>query len=177
MVECLTLARQVDATAAQRRLQRLGANACEPAWVRLWGAGLGVADGTPGAWLLATKEMRRALLLVGSELPSLAMEPGDGINIKSGLPPSIDALNRLWLWERMATPRHWRTQVLDSTPTPLWMPCWLGYRRGRQYRLTVISGLSGEPLPMLKPIVLCGLQQTHREEPSPEISEQRGDTV
>ncbi|EHA14553.1 hypothetical protein [Halomonas sp. HAL1] len=162
MVECLTLARRIDTTAAQKRLQRLGANACEPAWVRLWAAGLGVADGKPGAWLLSAHEMRRALLLVGAELPAQKEEPSAGVKIDSGSPPTPKALDRLWLWERIATPRHWRIQMLDSTPVPIWLPCWLGYARGRQLRLTVLSGLSGETLPMLKPIVLKGLQQAYR---------------
>ena len=164
MVECLALAQRIDVVAAQKRLQRLGAHACEPAWVRLWAAGLGVGDGSPGAWLLSTQKMRRALLLVGSELPVQKEVPMTGIKIDSGSPPTPEALNRLWLWERLMTPRHWRIQVLNSAPTPLWLPCWLGYRRGRQLRVMVISGLSGEMLPMLKPTVLEGLQQTYREE-------------
>lgn len=164
MVECLTLARRIDATAAQKRLQRLGAHACEPAWVRLWAAGLDVGDGSPGAWLLSTQEMRRALLLVGAELPAQKEPPKAGIKIDIDSTPTPEALNRLWLWERLTTPRHWRIQVLDSAPTPLWLPCWIGYRRGRQLRVMVISGLSGEVLPMLKPMVLAGLQQTYRKE-------------
>lgn len=168
MVEwCLTLARRIDATAAQKRLQRIGANACEPAWVRLWATGLGVADGEPGAWLLSAQEMRRALLLVGAELPAQKEKPSAGVKIDSGLQPTPEALNRLWLWERMATPRHWRIQVLDSEPVPIWLPCWLGYARGRQLRLTVLSGLSGETLPMLKPTVLKGLQQAYRNGQAP----------
>lgn len=172
MAERLTLTRRVDEETAKRRLQRLGATACEPANVSLWAAGLGLPNGTPGAWLLYAQDMRRGLLLVGAELPTQAEEPNAefkeielkkaGINIESGLPPTPEALNRLWLWERMATPRHWRTQVLNNPSIALWLPCWLGYARGRQHRLLVISGLSGEPLPMLKPIVLKGLQQAYR---------------
>lgn len=164
MAECLTLARKIDEDAAKRRLQRLGATACEPAWISLWAVALGLPNGTPGAWLLCAQEMRRALLLVGAELPANAEEPRISLCIDSGLPPTPEALNRLWLWERMGTPRHWRIQVLDSAPTPIWLPCWLGYAQGRQHRLTVISGLSGEPLPMLKPIVLKGIQQAYRNE-------------
>lgn len=167
MVECLTLARQIDVTAAQKRLQRLGAHACEPAWVRLWAAGLGVADDEPGAWLLSVQEMRRALLLVGAELPAQKEKPSAGVKIDNGSPPTPKALDRMWLWERIATPRHWRTQVLDSPPVPIWLPCWLGYARGRHLRLTVISGLSGETLPMLKPIVLKGLQHAYRNGQAP----------
>ena len=170
MVECLTLARRIDATAAQKRLQRLGANACEPAWVRLWAAGLGVADDQPGAWLLSAQAMRRALLLVGAELPVQKEKPSAGVKIDSGAPPTPQALDRLWLWERLATPRHWRIQVLDSPPVPIWLPCWLGYARGRHLRLTVISGLSAETLPLLKPIVLRGLQQAYRNEPESETN-------
>ncbi|MFJ5538800.1 hypothetical protein [Vreelandella titanicae] len=162
MAERLTLARRIEEDTAKRCLQRLGATACEPAWVGLWATALGLPNGTPGAWLLCAKEMRRALLLVGVELPTQVEEPSSALNIDSGLPPTPEALNRLWLWERMATPRHWRIQVLGSTPTPIWLPCWLGYARGRQHRLLVISGLSGEPLPMLNPIVLRGLQQAGR---------------
>ena len=162
MVECLTLARRIDVTAAQKRLQRLGAHACEPAWVRLWATGLGVADGKPGAWLLSAHEMRRALLLVGAELPAQIEKPRAGVKIDSGAPPTPKALNRLWLWERIATQRHWRIQLLNSTPVPIWLPCWLGYARGRHLRLTILSGLSGETLPMLKPIVLKGLQQAYQ---------------
>lgn len=164
MVECLTLARRIEVTVAQKRLQRLGAHACEPAWVRLWatGLGLGVADGKPGAWLLSAHEMRRALLLVGAELPAQKDKPRAGVKIDSSAPPTPKALNRLWLWERIATPRHWRIQLLDSTPVSIWLPCWLGYARGRHLRLTILSGLSGETLPMLKPIVLKGLQQAYQ---------------
>lgn len=163
MAERLTLARRINEDTAKRRLQRMGATACEPAWVSLWASALGLPNGTPGAWLLSAQEMRRALLLVGTELPAQAEKLNAEIKIDSSLlPPTPEALNRLWLWERMATPRHWRIQVLDSAPTPIWLPCWLGYTRGRQHRLLVISGLSGEPLPMLKPIVLKGLQQAYR---------------
>lgn len=162
MAERLTLTRQIDDDTAKRRLQRLGAKACEPAWVGLWAVGLGRPAGAPGAWLLCAKEMRRALLLVGTELPTQAEEPSSALNIDSGSPPTPEALNRLWLWERMATPRHWRIQVLDNAPRSIWLPCWLGYARGRQHRLLVISGLSGEPLPILKPTVLKGLQQAYR---------------
>ncbi|BBI58767.1 hypothetical protein HSBAA_00730 [Vreelandella sulfidaeris] len=81
MVECLTLARQIDVTAAQKRLQRLGAHACEPAWVRLWAAGLGMADDEPGAWLLSVQEMRRALLLVGAELPAQKKSPVQALKL------------------------------------------------------------------------------------------------
>ncbi|GEN28438.1 hypothetical protein HVA01_20840 [Halovibrio variabilis] len=177
MAERLTLARQIDDDTAKRRLQRLGAKACEPGWVGLWAAGLGMPAGDPGAWLLCAKEMRRALLLVGTQLPAHAKEPNTELKIDSSLPPTPEALKRLWLWERMATPRYWRIQVLDSAPTPLWLPCWLGYARGRQHRLVVISGVSGEPLPMLKPSVLKGLQQAHRDTQSAELEEQRGNTI
>lgn len=177
MAERLTLAQRVDADTAKQRLQRLGATACEPAWVRLWAAALGLPNGTPGAWQLSAQEMRRALLLVGAELPAQAELPDSEVKIDSGLQPTPEALNRLWLWARMATPRHWRIQVLDSTPTPVWLPCWLGYARGRQHRLLVISGLSGEPLPMLKPIVLKGLQQAYRKEQSPAAKERRRKAV
>ncbi|CDG52516.1 MULTISPECIES: hypothetical protein [Halomonadaceae] len=173
MTERLTLARRIDEDMAKRRLQRLGATACEPAWVSLWATALGLPKGTPGAWLLCAKEMRRALLLVGTELPTQVEEPSSALNIDSGLPPTPEALNRLWLWERMGTPRHWRIQVLDSAPMPTWLPCWLGYARGRQHRLLVISGLSGEPLPMLKPIVLRGLQQAYRNGPESERKSSR----
>ncbi|MCH4811212.1 hypothetical protein [Vreelandella neptunia] len=171
MVKRLALTRRIDEDAAKRRLQRLGANACEPAWVGLWAAALGMPGGATGAWLLCTKEMRRALLLVGAELPFNAQEPRTGVHIDSGLPPTPEALKRLWLWERMATPRHWRIQVQDSVPTPLWLPCWLGYAPGRQHRLLVISGLSGEPLPMLKSMVLKGLLQAHQKQQLSEVSE------
>ena len=171
MVECLTLARRIEAAAAQKRLQRLGANACEPAWVRLWAAGLGVANGEPGAWLFSAQEMRRALLLVDAELPAQKEKPSAGVKIDSGSPPTPEAMDRLWLWERIATPRHWRIQMLDSTPVPIWLPCWLGYAHGRQLRLTVISGLSGETLPMLKPIVLKGLKQAYQNGESSGASE------
>ena len=162
MAESLTITRQIDATAAQKRLQRLGAHACEPAWIRLWATGLGVADGKPGAWLLSAQEMRRALLLVDAELPAQKAKPSAGVKIDSGSPPTPEAMDRLWLWERIATQRHWRIQLLNSTPVPIWLPCWLGYARGRHLRLTVLSGLSGETLPMLKPIVLKGLQQVYQ---------------
>lgn len=175
MAERLTLTRRVDEETAKRRLQGLGASACEPAWVSLWAAGLGLPNGMPGAWLLYAQGIRRGLLLVGTELPVQVEEPCSDLLIDSGLPPTPEALNRLWLWERMATPRHWRIQVLDSAPTPLWLPCWLGYTYGRQHRLLVISGLSGEPLPMLKPIALKGLQQTHKEAQRLALSVQRED--
>lgn len=162
MAKRLILSRQIDEEAAKKRLQRLGATACEPAWVSLWAAALGLPNGTPGAWLLCAQKMRRALLMVGAELPAQTAAIDTELRIESGLPPTPEALNRLWLWERMATPRHWRIQVLDSAPTSIWLPCWLGYARGRQHRLLVISGLSGEPLPMLKPIVLKGLEQAYR---------------
>ncbi|KIN17154.1 hypothetical protein KV699_00180 [Vreelandella titanicae] len=182
MAERLTLARRIEEDAAKRCLQRLGATACEPAWVGLWAAPLGLSNGAAGAWLLCAKEMRRALLLVGTELPTQAEEPSSALNIDSGLPPTPEALDQLWLWERMATPRHWRIQVLGSAPTPIWLPCYLGYAQGRQHRLLVISGLSGEPLPMLKPIVLKGLQQAYRNGPESETkssgaSERRGKAV
>jgi len=177
MTKRLTIARRIDENAAKRRLHRMGATACEPAWVSLWTAPLGLSNGTPGAWLLSTQEMRRALLLVGAELPTQTEEPSSTLKIDSGSPPTPEALNRLWLWERMATPRHWRIQVLDSAPTPIWLPCWLGYARGRQHRLLVISGISGEPLPMLKPIVLKGLQQAYRNRQSSEASERREKAV
>ena len=165
MAERRRLSRQIDEEAAKKRLQRLGAMACEPAWVSLWATPLGVPpNGTPGAWLLSAQTMRRALLLVGAELPTQTTAITTELEIDSGLPPTPEVLNRLWLWERMATPRHWRIQVLDKAPTPIWLPCWLGYAQGRQHRLLVISGLSGEPLPMLKPIVLKGLQQACRNE-------------
>ncbi|MDQ7734470.1 hypothetical protein QT231_17310 [Halomonas sp. SpR1] len=177
MAERLTLFRQIDEDAAKKRLQRLGAKACEPAWVSLWAAALGLPNGTPGAWLLYAQEMRRALLLVGTELPAQPTTINTELRIESGLPPSPEVLNRLWLWERMATPRHWRIQVLDSAPTSIWLPCWLGYHRGRHHRLTVISGLSGEPLPMLKPIVLEGLQQAYWNEQVSTSSERRRKAV
>lgn len=160
----LTLTRHIDEDAAQQRLRRLGASAFEPAWVRLWAAGVGRPGGQPGAWLLSAQEMRRALLLVGEALPTCADQPEAGIHIESGYPPSPAEWHRRWLWERMATPRHWRIQVLETAPTPIWLPCWLGYRGGRQHRLMVISGLSGEPLSLLKPLVLTGLRQAYREE-------------
>lgn len=170
MAKRLTLVRRIDQEGAKQRLQRLGATACEPAWISLWAAGLGLPNGKPGGWLLCIQEMRRALLLVGTELPTAAQEPDTGIKIESGLPPTPEALNRLWLWERIATPRHWRIRVQSAALTPLWLPCWLGYTQGRQHRLTVISGLSGEPLPMLKPAILRGLEQAHRKGPHSEVS-------
>lgn len=177
MAKRLTLVRQIDEEAAKRRLQRLGATACEPAWVSLWAAALGLPDGNPGAWLFSAQGMRRALLLVGTELPTHTTAINAELKIDSGLPPTPEALNRLWLWERIATPRHWRIQRLDREPTSIWLPCWLGYARGRQHRLLVISGLSGEPLPMLTPIVLKGLQQAHQEEQNAALSEQQGRSV
>lgn len=177
MLNRLTLARRIDEGTASQQLKRLGASACEPAWVGLWAAGLGLPHGSPGAWLLCAKDMQRALLMVGAELPALIDKPDAGIKLDNGLPPTTEALNRLWLWERMATPRHWRMQVLNTPPKPFWLPCWLGYIRGRQQRLTVISGLSGEPLPMLKPIVLEGLQQAHQKEQNSALSEQRRNTL
>ena len=164
MDNCLTLTRHIDEEAAKQRLQRLGATACEPASVRLWAAGVGMPGGTPGAWLLSAHDMNRAMLLVGEQLPTCADQTGAGINIESGVPPSSAEWKRRWLWERMATPRHWRIQVLETAPTSIWLPCWLGYRGGREHRLLVISGLSGEPLPMLKPIILKGLRQAYRDE-------------
>lgn len=174
MLNRLTLARHIDHSTASQKLRRLGATACEPAWIGLWAAGLGLPHGSPGAWLLCAKDIQRALLMVGSELPALIDKPDTGIQLDSGLPPTTEALNRLWLWERMATPRHWRMQVLNTPAKPLWLPCWLGYIQGRkQQRLIIISGLSGEPLPMLKPIVLKGLQQAHQEKQTIGLREQQ----
>lgn len=161
MANHLTLARRIEDTAARQRLQRLGVQRYEPAWVEIWAFALGLANEATGAWLLGAQPMRRALLLTGAELPALADEPGPGIQLRSAAPPTPEALARLWLWERMATPRLWRIQVQDTPPTPLWLPCWLGYLTGRQHRMIVVSGLSGEPLPMLKPLVLSGLKQAH----------------
>ncbi|TVP50170.1 MAG: hypothetical protein EA345_05580 [Halomonas sp.] len=178
MAERLTLVRQINQHAAKQRLQRLGARACEPAWVSLWTVGLGRPNGRPGAWLLCTQAMRRALLLVGAELPVHNEAPDTGIQIDHALPPPTpEALARLWLWERMATPRYWRIQVLGKAPEQLWLPCWLGYTGGRQHRLLVISGLSGEPLPMLKPVILRGLQQAHNNGQGLITSEQRGNSL
>lgn len=161
MAERLTLARQIKENAARKRLARLGAHTLEPAWVALWAAPLGLPDKPPGAWLLGAEEMRRALLLTGAELPTQA-EPGPGIQLTGATPPAYAAVRRLWLWERMATPRLWRIQALDIAPTPVWLPCWLGYRAGRQHQLTVISGLSGEVLSLIKPLVLGGLASACR---------------
>ncbi|MBZ5487381.1 hypothetical protein HW452_07565 [Halomonas aquamarina] len=161
MAERLTLSRQLDAHAARRRLGRLGATTLEPAWMGLWAAPLGMTGKSPGAWLLGAKEMQRALLLTGAELPVQVERPDTGIQLTGATAPTPEATQRLWLWERMAAPRLWRIQALDTPPTPVWLPCWLGYRAGRTHQLTVISGLSGEVLSMLKPLVLAGLARAH----------------
>ena len=167
MAERLTLARQLKEKAARQRLGRLGAHTLEPAGVALWAAPLGLPGKPPGAWLLGAEEMRRALLLTGTELPAQAERPGPGIQLTGATPPAYESIRRLWLWERMATPRLWRIQALDIPSTPVWLPCWLGYRAGRQHQLTVISGLSGEVLSMLKALILGGLADAYRHAQTP----------
>lgn len=159
MPDRLTLARRIDASAAKRRLQRLGSQRFEPVWIALWACPVGNTRNVPVGWLLSAQQVSRALLLACAELPaSIDHPPNAELQVSDATPPTPSEMTRLWLWERMAKPRLWRTQILGSTPKPLWIPCWLGYSIGRQHRVTVISGLSGEPLPMLKPLILSGLK-------------------
>ncbi|WP_447554821.1 hypothetical protein [Vreelandella sp. EE22] len=159
MREPLTLARRIDESDAQARFKRVGAQRFEPAWVSLWAFGLSAAQNAPCAWLLTAQAMYRPMLLAGPDLPVQAEEPTAGVALTTGEAPALETLARQWFWERMAHPRRWHVQLMVAPPTPLWLPCWLGYSRGRQHRVTVLSGLSGEALPILKPVVLNGLKK------------------
>lgn len=155
---------------ATKRLERLGIRRIEPAWIKLWALALAAPEQSPAAWLLGAEELRRPLLLPGATLPTVSQPSsdelwidgvsGDALYLDAATPPSQAELARHWLWERLAKPRLWRLDVAKAAPTPLWFPCFLGYatsktRRGpHHYRVVVASGLSGELLPQLKPLVL-----------------------
>lgn len=164
MREPVTLERRIDANAARKRFGRLDVQRFEPAWVSLWGFALGASPHTPSAWLLATQALRRPLLLAANALSVQTETPSQEMTLDGGEAPAAEAVARQWFWERLANPRRWDTRLLASPPTPLWLPCWLGYSMGyskgrHQHRVSVLSGLSGEALPMLKPLVLSGLQK------------------
>ncbi|WP_447927566.1 hypothetical protein [Vreelandella sp. EE27] len=161
----LTLARRIDFDAAQKRFKRLGAQRFEPVWVPLWAFALGTAPQTPCAWLLASLTLRRPMLLTSVMLASQQARPAGELALEGGEAPAADAVTRQWFWERMANPRRWKVQLLEDPPKPLWLPCWLGYSKGRQHRVIVLSGLSGETLPVLKPAILDGLERAARQNP------------
>ncbi|MCP1315367.1 hypothetical protein [Halomonas sp. 707D7] len=154
MARSITLERRFDEDAARARFRRIRAARFEPAWVHLWAFAVGEAFEAPSAWLLSAGDMRRPLLLSHRELPALAAAPADGARLETGEPPAAETLAKQWLWERLARPRAWHVTLQPSPPTPLWLPCWIGYSAGDHTRIHVLSGLSGEALPQLKPVVL-----------------------
>lgn len=154
------LSRRLEADAARSRLARFGAHRFEPAWLPLWGIGIGISSvdvsGEADAWLLASDSTPRALLWPGT-LGAGAQPPAGDMVLAGTASPAIETFERLWLWERLARPRHWRLRVRPETCRPVTLPLWLGYRDGHRTRLIVLSGVSGEPLGALKPAVLAGL--------------------
>ncbi|MFI0473051.1 hypothetical protein ACGLWX_10100 [Halomonas sp. HMF6819] len=163
MPEAITLARHIDAQSARERLARLGGANFEPAWVSLWAFGLGALHSEPAAWLLASQALARPLLLPHAALTERAEKLSDELTLDGGEAPSRAPLSRQWFWERMASPKRWPLTLNESPPTPLWLPCWLGYTAHRQRRLVVLSGLSGQALPQLKPLVLSELKRRAHE--------------
>ncbi|WNL42245.1 hypothetical protein RN347_16745 [Halomonas sp. PAMB 3264] len=163
MPETITLARHIDAEDARERLARLGGSNFEPAWISLWAFGLGALHCEPAAWLLASQALARPLLLPHTALTAQAEKPSDELTLDGGQPPEHAPLSRQWFWERMASPKRWPLTLKESPPTLLWLPCWLGYTAHRQRRLLVLSGLSGQALPQLKPLVLSALKRRARE--------------
>ncbi|WP_106419288.1 hypothetical protein [Salinicola tamaricis] len=164
------LRRRIDGVAASQRLRRYAAARFEPAWLALWAVALTANEAqTPDAWLLGRRGLSRALLWPGPlghdaweyDAPAGAETRLGGETREAGC-PSPEAFARWWLWERLAKPRLWSLRVQPATLQRLWLPLWLGYHQGRQTRLIVLSGVSGEPLGALKPAVLAALQAEAR---------------
>lgn len=158
------LPRRVNATDAEPRLRRFGAERFEPAWLSLWAVAIGRGAATPLAWLLAAENLPRALLVAG-ELGLQPAEDDDALALGGGQRPTVAQFERWWLWERLARPRRWSLRVQPSTMRAVQLPLWLGYSQGRlgyrqeyETRLIVLSGLSGEALGALKPAVLAALR-------------------
>ncbi|WP_110675869.1 hypothetical protein [Salinicola sp. RZ23] len=160
------LRRRIDSTAASQRLRRYAAARFEPAWLALWAVALTARQAqTPDAWLLGRRGLSRALLWPGAlahdtldgeaQVRSALMLGGDAVGDAC---PSPEAFARWWLWERLAKPRLWPLRVQPATLQRLWLPLWLGYHEGRQTRLIVLSGVSGEALGAFKPAVLAALR-------------------
>ncbi|MDF3920389.1 hypothetical protein P3W43_16160 [Salinicola salarius] len=165
------LPRRVNATDAEPRLRRFGAERFEPAWLSLWAVAIGREAATPLAWLLAAENLPRALLVAG-ELDLQPAEDDDALALGGGQRPTVAQFERWWLWERLARPRRWSLRVQPSTMRAVELPLWLGYSQGRQgyrqrrqTRLIVLSGLSGEALGALKPAVLAGLRDCLNAKP------------
>ncbi|MCI0509751.1 MULTISPECIES: hypothetical protein [Chromohalobacter] len=146
------------------RLRRLGAETFEEASLMLWAHALGRdAHDNPAGWLLCHSRARRALLWPQS-LPQAHQADTTTVSLRlaASLPPSADVVSRLWFWERMAARRHWRVALREVPSRAVALPLWLGYIGARaegRYRLVVLSGVSGEPLPVLKRAVLWELGQ------------------
>ncbi|WP_110648873.1 hypothetical protein [Salinicola peritrichatus] len=153
------LARRLDVSAARAKLERFGAQRFEPAWLSLWAVAIGRPAQAPRAWLMAAEHTPRALLWPGA-LPAQSTDAEDGTALLDGGDcPSTAEFERWWLWERLARPRRWPLRVQPQTRCAVQLPLWLGYRDGRQVRLIVLSGLSGEALGALKPAVLAALRE------------------
>lgn len=169
----LRLPRRVNATDAEPRLRRFGAERFEPAWLSLWAVAIGREPSTPLAWLLAAENLPRALLVAG-ELDLQPAEDDKALALGGGQRPTLSQFERWWLWERLARPRRWPLRMQPATLRAVALPLWLGYspellgsRQRRPTRLVVISGVSGEALSVLKPAVLAGLREHAAVSPSP----------
>ncbi|MCK0715267.1 hypothetical protein ACFO0U_10075 [Chromohalobacter sarecensis] len=148
------------------RLRRLGAETFEAASLMLWAHALGRdARDNPAGWLLCHPRARRALLWPQSLSQAHEAEVSTAsLRLAAASPPSAEAVTRLWFWERMVARRHWRVALREVPPRAVILPVWLGYvgrgaKAGGRHRLVVLSGLSGEPLPVLKSAVLWELGQ------------------
>lgn len=160
----LSLPWHLDEDMAMYRLRRLGAETFEAASLMLWAHVLGRdAHDHPAGWLLCHSRARRALLWPQSLSQAHEAEATTvSLRLAAASPPSAETVTRLWFWERMVARRHWRVALREMSPRAVVLPAWLGYvgtkARGR-HRLVVLSGLSGEPLPVLKSAVLWELGQ------------------
>lgn len=161
MAETLNPARVLKAPDAKRRLSRLGAVRCEPARLSLWAVGVGRDERSLTAWLIAAEPMPRALLLPAT-LPASPHEAERVLTLSGGPCPATEEFQKRWLWERLAAPRRWPLRVQPASCRPIALPLWLGYGEGPSVPLSIVSGLSGEPLTALKPVVLSALRaQSH----------------
>lgn len=162
----LSLPWRLDENMAMSRLRRLGAETFEAASLMLWAHALGRdAHNNPAGWLLCHSRARRALLW---PQPLSQAHEADTTNaslrLAAASPPSAETVARLWFWERMVARRHWRVALREVPPRAVVLPVWLGYvgrgtKAGGRHRLVVLSGLSGEALPVLKSAVLWELGQ------------------
>ncbi|MHB0775194.1 hypothetical protein [Halomonas sp. WWR20] len=148
----------IGRTEAERRMAHLGASTMELLALPLWAFALRDPGGHIPAHLLTQRSVARVLLWPQALFDDDAWQT-PATRLPETAAPAPDRVARAWLWERLAQPRHWSLRLdRGAAVRTVHLPLWLGYRPTRRgMRTLVVSGVSGELLPSLKPAVLAGL--------------------